>query len=185
MVAVSEQVRQQAIDLEGIQSEHISVIPNGIDLPLKTKSDKKEYVQLRQSLGVTQEDLMVLSVGSLSKPKGHEFLLEAIPDILESHPNTVFTFAGEGQLREELETRVKELRITEATRFLGTRSDIPDLLKIADYFVLPSLWEGLPLALLEAMATGIPVVATKVGGIGEIIRDGYNGLLVPPVTHRH
>lgn len=180
MVAVSEQVRQQAINQERIHPDRITVITNGINIPFETRISEKEKDLLRHSIKVNQDEFLFLTVGRLRKQKGHTYLLDAIPEVLASFPNTVFAFAGEGHLREELESRVKELRITDSVRFLAIRSDIPNLLQVADGFVLSSLWEGLPVALLEAMAAGLPVVATKVEGVEDVIFDSYNGLLIPP-----
>lgn len=180
MVAVSEQVRQHAIKQERIHPDCITVIPNGINITFKAEISQEVRELRRQSIKVKPDEFLFLTVGRLRKQKGHIYLLNAIPEVLESFPNTVFAFAGEGNLHEELVTRVKELSIMDAVRFLGIRSDIPDLLQVADGFVLPSLWEGLPVALLEAMGAELPVVGTRVEGIEDVIIDSYNGLLVPP-----
>jgi glycosyltransferase involved in cell wall biosynthesis len=95
-------------------------------------------------------------------------------------PEATFVIAGEGPQRLELESRARELALSERVLFLGHREDVPALLASCDFFVLPSLFEGLPLALLEAMSAGKPIVASAVGGVGEAIIDGKTGLLVPP-----
>ena len=182
LVAVSEHVRRQALTHERIRADRILVIPNGIDVNTGEKFSHHERRKLRLTLGIEPDDFLVLTVGRLQEPKGHVFLLEAIPAVLESFPNTVFAFAGEGQLREDLESKARSLDITAAVHFLGNRPDIPSLLGVSDCFVLPSIWEGLPIALLEAMAAGLPVVATKVGGIEEVVTDNRNGLLVEPAN---
>jgi len=182
MVAVSEHVRQQALARERISADRIFVIPNGIEVNSETLLNHHERRKIRLALGIEPNDFLVLTVGRLQEPKGHIFLLEAIPAVLESFPNTVFAFAGEGRLRKDLESKARSQGITAAVHFLGNRPDIPSLLGISDCFVLPSIWEGLPIALLEAMAAGLPVVATKVGGIEEVITDSYDGLLVEPAN---
>ncbi len=184
MVAVSEQVRQQAIKQERIHPDCITVITNGINIPSETGISQEVRDSCRQSINVKQEEFLFLTVGRLRKQKGHIYLLNALPEVLDSFPNTVFAFAGEGNLHEELVTRAKELNMMDAVRFLGIRSDIPALLQVADGFVLPSLWEGLPVALLEAMAAGLPVVGTRVEGVEDVITDSYNGLLVPPADSK-
>ncbi len=120
-----------------------------------------------QELGLHPDGLLVLSVGRLTEQKGHIYLLEAIPGIIEQFPSTVFAIAGDGPLRAELEARAERLGISKSVHFLGMRSDVPALLQMAHIFALPSLWEGLPIALLEAMAAGLPVVATRVEGVEE------------------
>ncbi len=112
----------------------------------------------------------------LDKQKDHASLLEAARLV----PDAVFVLVGDGPLREELEDRATRLGVEERVLFLGWREDIPEVLACADLFVLPSLYEGLPLALLEAMAAGLPIVATAIGGTSEAVVDGVTGLLVPP-----
>ncbi|UCH58472.1 MAG: glycosyltransferase family 4 protein, partial [Anaerolineales bacterium] len=180
MVAVSLQVQSLSIREERIQPDKIIVIANGINLSHVEQLEEYEQIKLRQQIGIKREDFLLLTVARLRTQKGHTYLLEAIPSIIECFPNTVFVFAGEGDLSAELKEKARSLGIQDAIRFLGNRTDVPKLLNIADGFVLPSLSEGLPLSLLEAMRAGLPVVATKLEGIEEIIRDGENGLLVEP-----
>ena len=180
LVAVSKRVREFAIVDEGIDPDKITVISNGIDLPLEINLSDKEHISLRQSLGVKPGDNLILNVGRLSQPKGHNFLIEAIPEVLEHYPNTVFVIAGDGYLRPTLEIKANELCVQDNVRFLGTRTDVPELMSIADLFILPSTREGLPIVILEALRAKLPVIATEVEGVEEIILDGENGLLVPP-----
>jgi glycosyltransferase involved in cell wall biosynthesis len=112
--------------------------------------------------------------------KGHQYLIEAIPTVLEKCPNTSFIFAGRGQLEIELKDQVNKLGLNKRVHFLGLRHDIPKILALLDVFVLPSLSEGLSMAILEAMMAGKPVIATRVGGNPEIVLDGETGCLVPP-----
>jgi glycosyltransferase involved in cell wall biosynthesis len=180
MVAVSRGVQTYAIEDEGIAPEKIVVIPNGHALPSQAQINSAVHSRLCDELGLRPEGLLVLSVGRLTEQKGHVYLLEAIPAILEQFPDTIFAVAGDGPLRADLEARAKRLGIAKSVRLLGTRFDVPELLQMAHIFVLPSLWEGLPIALLEAMGAGLPVVATRVEGVEEVIVDGENGLLLPP-----
>jgi glycosyltransferase involved in cell wall biosynthesis len=180
MVAVSEQVRRQAVHQEGIRPDKVCVIANGIDFPLAASLNPEARASLARSLGLKPGGCLVLSVGRLRVQKGHTYLLEAIPEVLDQFPDTIFAVAGEGELRADLEAKAQELGIAGAVRFLGNVANMAELLNIADLFVLPSLWEGLPLALLEAMMAGLPVVATQVEGVEEVIQSYQNGLLVPP-----
>ncbi len=180
-VAVSKGVYQEAIDVEGINPGKASLIQNGVDLSAaRVDLTNLTRASLAKEIGGAPEACILLTVGRLEEQKGHTYLLDAIPAILERFPQTVFIFAGEGNLRMELEKKTRTLGIEHAVRFLGNRADVFNLLRLSDVFVLPSLWEGLSNALLEAMAAGLPVVATRVEGTEEVITDGQNGLLVPP-----
>ncbi len=111
--------------------------------------------------------------------KDHRMLLHAFAELLKTHPDVDLLLAGDGPLRRELEQQCGELKIADRVKFLGVRSDVPNLLQAADVFTLTSLSEAASLTLLEAMASGLPVVVTNVGGNPEIVRDGREGLLVP------
>jgi glycosyltransferase involved in cell wall biosynthesis len=181
MVAVSDQVRRIAIDEERMAPERVTVIPNGIQPVVMPQDPGYVRKRLEEELNLKPDDFIYLSVGRVTRQKGHTYLLDAIPGVLTRFPeNTVFLIAGEGHLRRKLEEKAIDMGIADVAHFLGTRSDIPDLLSIADVFVLPSLWEGLPLALLEAMSVGLPVIATRVEGVESVITDGENGYLIPP-----
>ena len=180
MVAVSEDTRRFAIRRQGIKSSKLVTIYNSIDTdyfqPL-TSSEEKQA--LRVNLSVADTERIVLTVAKLHPQKGHCYLIQAIPSILKRFPNVRFLFAGEGELFEDLKNLVKQTGIVSAVSFLGVRQDIPQLLSLSDVFVLPSLWEGMPNAVLEAMAVGTPVVATNVGGGPEVIIGDETGILVP------
>lgn len=181
MTCVSEQTRKYCLDVAHIRGEKLMTIPNGVAVPDEhfclPKASGKE---LLDQLGVDADQLVVLIVARLHPQKGHRYLIEAIPRVLEDVPNAVFLFAGEGELRGELSRLIKDAGVGHATRLLGARDDIPSLLEVSDLFVLPSLWEGMPNAVLEAMAYGLPVVATCVDGTTEVVEDGRTGILVPP-----
>lgn len=153
------------------------VIPNGVDIERYAEAVDREAV--RRSIGVPPDAPMVIVVAKLMTQKGHAVLLDALPRVLAREPALRTVFVGEGDLRGELETRVAAGGMAGSVIFAGNRGDIPQLLAAGDLFVLPSLWEGLPMALLEAMATGMPVVASAVSGTREVIEPGRSGLLVP------
>jgi glycosyltransferase involved in cell wall biosynthesis len=119
---------------------------------------------------------VVFTPARLHKQKGHAVLLKAATLV----PNAMFVLAGDGPERQSLEALAQELGVASRVHFLGERADVPSLLARSDAFVLPSMYEGLPVSVLEAMAIGTPVVATAVGGTDEVVEHGVNGLLVPP-----
>ncbi len=122
----------------------------------------------------------MLTTARLDAQKGLTYLLDAAALL----PDPMFAVVGDGPERAALEAQVAALGLRDRVRFLGYRSDVPELLAACDVFVLPSLYEGLPLALLEAMASGVPVVATAIGGVDEAVQDGVSALLVPPADAR-
>ncbi len=116
----------------------------------------------------------------MEEHKGIKYLIESASLLLQSRNDISFLLVGEGALKEELKILCADLKIEKNVIFAGERSDIPEILSLTDIFVLPSLREGLPLTILEAMACGKPVIATNVGGIPEIVKDGITGILVSP-----
>lgn len=175
LVVVAQRVRDDAI-AEGVRPDRIVEIANGVVLPRIGAGDTR---RLRDILDVMETDQILLSVGRLRYQKAHSVLLRAFHRVLAQFPNTVMLIAGDGVLRTELEAEAEFLRIAERVKFLGVRHDIPELLSLADLFVFPSRFEGMPNAVLEAMSYGLSVIATAVQGVDEVIRQGENGLLVP------
>ena len=155
----------------------ISVIHNGIDGERFAAADGSE---LRRELGIAADEFVIGTGVVISEQKGIPYLLEAAKTVLEKESRARFVIAGDGPLREALERQAAGLGFGERLLFLGHRSDMPRVISMFDLYVLPSLWEGLPLALLEALAMGKPVVCTRVGGNPEVIVDGENGWVVPP-----
>ena len=141
--------------------------------------EKERIERERKRLGIEQDFKVIGTVGKLREEKGTKYLIESAVKVLEVFPKTRFLIAGDGPLRKELEILSKQLMIDRNIIFAGFCQDIPAILSIDDIIAIPSLTEGSPLALLEAMAMGKPIVATNVGGIREILRDGETGLLVP------
>jgi glycosyltransferase involved in cell wall biosynthesis len=171
-IAVSEEVSRRMRARFRVPASKIRIVRNGIDLDRYCRAADP---RLRRALAGDAPRALVLTVARLDPQKGHEYLLAAAPAI----PHAVFVFAGEGAERPRLEEMARALGVGDRVRFLGHRSDIPDLLAVCDVFVLPSLYEGLPLAVLEAMAAAKPVIATAVGGTDEAVINGESGLLVP------
>lgn len=172
VVCVSHRVRESISRSQRMSAGKTVVIHNG----LGTERFSAHATCLRREEGPRRVGV----VGRLNEQKGHIYLLEAAVRIVASVQDVEFVFIGDGNLRPMLERKVDEYGLRSYCHFLGVRNDVGDLLQTLDVFVLPSLWEGLPISLLEAQYLGIPSVATKVGGVPEAVTDGYNGLLVPP-----
>lgn len=153
---------------ERVPARKITVIPNGIDL--STFTPKPTGDRLRR----------IVTVANLRKEKAHEVLLEAFIHVLRCHPDAELWIVGGGARFDELTALATQLGIGSRTRFLGHRDDVAALLAESDIFVLPSRSEASPSGIIEAMAAGLPVIATSVGGIVELVQDGGNGVLVPP-----
>ena len=121
-----------------------------------------------------------MTVGRLHEQKGHCYLIQAVSKVRKEFPKVKLLVTGEGEEENNLKKLVKSLDLTNEVIFAGLSSDIEKILPMAELFILPSLWEGLPNALLEAMAAGLPIIATKVGGIPRVIEDGREGILIAP-----
>ena len=178
MVAVSQDLKRFVCDRLGIAEKRVEVIYNGV-AQAQTVTDE-ETQKCKAEIGISGLYPVLGVVGSLYPVKGHSFLLEAMPEILRRWSKAVLLVIGRGELEVALKERAEQLVIGAHIHFLGMRQDVPRLLSVLDAFVLPSLSEGLSLALLEAMASGKPVVATRVGGNPELIDHGRTGFLVQP-----
>jgi glycosyltransferase involved in cell wall biosynthesis len=178
ITAVSPQVKRDLVDYEKISPDRVQLIWNGIDTAPVASS--VNLPDLRRALGIVRESHIVGVCCRLTAQKGVIHLLRAVPAILAKHPDTVFLVVGDGDLRGELEQAAADLRFPGKVIFTGFRSDVSDILRILDLYVLPSLYEGTPLGLLEAMLARKVVIATKVGSNSEIIEDGISGRVVEP-----
>jgi glycosyltransferase involved in cell wall biosynthesis len=183
MIAVSESVRQSAHAHLGFPLERIDVVENPVDLDELRRPAERDRESLLHELGLPPDALLLLNVARLSPQKGLQHAIDALPEILEAHPHAHLLSVGAQDHREwldDLRRHSAERGVAGHVHFLGPRRDIPDLLRASDLFLFPSLFEGLGLALIEAMAAGCVCVASAVGPIAEIVRDGVDGLLVPP-----
>ena len=175
--AVSEAVRANIVQHRWAKLEEIAVVPNGVNVAAFgsdciEKNSAKQRIRLN---GIP----VVGTVGNLRLDKGHKYLVEAARLIVDAGVDCHFVLVGDGGLREPLEKQVERLELTDRFAFLGRRRDIPEVLRAMDVFVLPSLWEGQGIALVEAMAAGLPCIGTAVGGIPEVLDAGRAGILVP------
>ncbi len=177
VITVSEGSRRTFL-ARGYPPEQFICIHNGIEQPVAPPLGRAREV--RQALGVGPGAPLLLTVARLTRQKGHDVLLAAAPKVLARHPEACFAWVGEGPERARLTAQAAALGVAERVRFLGHRDDVPALLGAADLFVLPSRFEGHPLAALEALAMGLPVVGTRVCGLDEAVLPGETGLLVEP-----
>jgi glycosyltransferase involved in cell wall biosynthesis len=176
-VCVSEGVRRFSLEVGKLGPERMVVIPNGVD---PAAIDRALAVD-RASLGILPDAFLMLYVGRLDPQKGLEFLLEAAAKVVEARPDWHLALAGDGPLHEHLQARSEaHPTLKDRVHWLGRRVDVPALLKAADLLVLPSLWEGMPNVVLEAMAARLAVVGTKVEGTEDLVIPGQTGWLVPP-----
>jgi glycosyltransferase involved in cell wall biosynthesis len=178
VIAVSEAARDFLVLRKGYAARKVVVVPNGRDLTTFTPGVHREEV--RKELGLDPSVPVVGVVGRLEQQKGHAYLLEAWPAVLAELPDARLVLAGDGSLRETLMHTACALRIADRVIFLGFRPDVPRILDAIDVLALPSLYEGMPLTVIEAAAMARPVVATAVDGTVEVVRDGVTGVLVPP-----
>src|SRR5712692_3676234 len=183
IVTLTDRGAEKHVQYKIAGPEKFVTIHSGIDLAY-FRSVHVDPAVKRKELGLPPDGAIVGTVGRLVPIKGLEWLLKAAPRVLAEFPQACFVIIGEGPLLGELKELTSRLGIGLRVMFLGAREDVPECLATLDLFVLPSLNEGMGRVLLEAMAVGCPVVATRVGGIPDIVADGTNGLLVPPRDER-
>jgi glycosyltransferase involved in cell wall biosynthesis len=178
VVANSKAVQEMLVAGDGLARERIRVLYNGVDF---ARFASATVDRRRLFPDIPEGQRIVAVVANMhSAVKGHAVLIDAAHKLRGLDPPPMFMLVGDGELRPELERRVAALGLQAHFRFGGERQDIPQLLRACDLFVLPSIAEGMPNSVLEAMAAGLPVIATRAGGIGEIIQDGVTGVLVEP-----
>ena len=178
IVCVSESGRDYYSRVEKIPIHKFEVIHNCIDIS-KFEVNKSKN-ELRSEYGFCHDKFIVGTVANFFEWKGHKHLLDAWSNLYKKLPQAKLLLIGWGPLKNSCKRMAADLGISQSVSFLGERSDIPELLRTMDVFVLPSLHEGFGIVLLEAMCSSLPIVASNVGGIPEAIQDGVTGLLVPP-----
>ena len=166
-VALSPLVHQSIVDYYGLEAQRIPTVFNGV--PLDRCIPREAY-----ALG---EKAILVHVGRFNEQKNHGGLLEAFRLLLKQRPNTELWLLGDGELRDQMESYARSLGIRDQVRFLGSQENVYPYLHDADVFVLPSRYEGMPMTVIEAMGTGLPIVASNVGGIPDMVKDGESGLL--------
>jgi glycosyltransferase involved in cell wall biosynthesis len=177
LIAVSDEIRE-TLRRAGVSRGRVQIVRNAID-PDAFRRDRSREPAIRKALSIQPEEVVIGAVGRLEPQKRFDLLLRTFGNLMTTHPRLRLLIVGEGSERPKLEDLAARLALGASCRFLGNRSDIVDIHHAFDVFVQSSDYEGTPNAVLEAMAMETPVVATAVGGTGELIRDGVDGLLVP------
>lgn len=182
-IVVSDSLKRLMVEKRGIPDQKISRIYNGIELgeyKPNGKEVRSQKSEVRREFGLAKNVPVISAIGRMVWQKGFEYLMESVPPVVSSIPESRFLIVGDGPLRKELVALSRELGVNEEVIFTGFRSDIRDILAAVDLLVVPSLLEGFPMIILEAMAMAKPIVATNIDGITEQITNGENGILVPP-----
>ena len=174
---VSQAGLERYVRVGAVPRHKIRYIPNGVDTE-RFKPNPEDRLRVRKELGV--EGFVWLAVGRFDPQKDYPNMLQAFARVVCRAPDAVLLIAGDGPLRKTIEVMAQKLGIKERVKFLGIRRDIPQLMNAADAYVMSSSWEGMPIVLLEASATELPIVATDVGGNREVVLDGITGFLLPP-----
>lgn len=177
VVFVSEADLARARALGLAPEDRLRLIRNGVEILPEPAAWRLE--SLRKELGIASDEILVGAVSRLHRQKGVAHFIDAARPVLERFPKARFLVAGGGPLEASLRRMVRERDLGRAVRLLGERSDAMELLALLDVFVLPSLWEGLPLVLIEAAGLAKPIIASDIDGVREVLRDGETGLLVP------
>jgi glycosyltransferase involved in cell wall biosynthesis len=181
IVAISPAIRDQLLREFRIgRASQYRVVPLGFDLDAFARINEATRAVARQALHIPNGAPVVVTVGRLTAIKQHSLLLEATATIARNHPDVVVLIAGDGELRASLEQQAARLGLRQRVRFLGWRKDLATIYAASDVFALTSINEGTPVALIEAMASGVPGVSTSVGGVGDVIADAALGVLTPP-----
>jgi len=179
MVALTEGERRDYLAFSVANAHKMVTIHSGVNIDqfMKVKRNGREK---RRSLGLNTNGFVVGTIGWLLPIKGPMYLLKAMAEVWQYHPDIQLIYVGKGDLEKELKGEAYRTGVSDKVKFLGWRDDIPEIMQILDIFVLPSLNEGMGRVLVEAMASGKPIVASNVGGIPDLVKHGHNGFLVGP-----
>lgn len=176
-MANSESVKKTYVEKFHVPEKKITVIPAGIDTNLFLSIEKD--IILKEELGIPLDNRVIICVGSLHKNKGHRFLLSAFEEIYNTYPHTKLLIVGSGVEKDALLKQIERYQSKNAICFLGRRDDVPKLLRLSDVFILPTFFEGMSNAIMEAMAAGLPIITTDIPENKEIVHHEQTALLCP------
>jgi glycosyltransferase involved in cell wall biosynthesis len=179
MTIISQAAADRFIGERIVPGRLLTVIANGVDTDRMRNVPPEARGALRRAIGVSDEEFVWLAVGRFEVAKDYPNMLRAFKEVRSRDPRAVLVIVGQGSLQGQAEALADELGLRDAVRFLGARDDVPAVMSAGDGYVMSSAWEGMPMVLLEAAAAGLPIVATAVGGNGEVVRDGESGFLAP------
>lgn len=179
--AVSQAVKESTVETLHVDPERITVVHRGRDAERLGEASPQRWATMRAALGIDADAEVVVTVGRQEYQKGHTHLVAAFAGVAAARPRALLLIAGrEGHASADLEAQIAGLDLNERVRRLGHRADVPDVLSAGDLFVFPSVYEGLGGALIEALALSLPVVASDLPALREVVADGENAVLVPP-----
>jgi glycosyltransferase involved in cell wall biosynthesis len=184
VVAISDGVAD-SLATAGVDRQRVTVIHSGVDCDRFRPPTAQERADARAALGISEGEILISAVGALEQRKGHRYLIEAIGALAASASLKLKCFiVGQGSVHKVLQGEIAVIRSLDHIKLLGRVDDVRELLWASDIFVMPSLKEGLGVAALEAMASGLPVIASDVGGLREVAEDGRTGIIVPPANSK-
>lgn len=179
VIAVSQSTRDYLVEHERMPQDRVTTIHNGIDLEV-FHPRREQRAAARQRLGLPADAFIIAGIGRLSYQKNFALFIDVAAAVVAQRPTAYFVIAGTGPEEQQLRERAARLGVDQRLRFLGYVDDMPGLYPAVDALLLTSRYEGLPITILEAMATGTTIVSSKLDGVAEIMRDGADGALVPP-----
>lgn len=183
-IPISKAIAEYMVKYCRIKPAKLVVVHPGFLNKFNLEKDKEEIKRMREDFGLVENDIVIGTVARLDPRKGYHYLLESVAQVFKIYPTVKFLFVGEGELKPELEEFAKKLSISSKIIFVGKVTNIPSFLSLLDIFVLASLDEGFGIVILEAMTASLPVVASRVGGIPEIINNNETGFLVKPADSK-
>jgi len=179
-IVISQIVAKEMIEKKIVPKNKLKIICNGIDFKEFNLNKNKVQKKINRELKIKKNQNILISVGRLTEQKGYFYMIETVRILNKKYSDLIWIVLGDGEDKMKLEKQIKIENLQKNILFLGIKENVVEYLFDSDIFIMPSLWEGLPLSLLEAMACGLPVIATNVGGIPEIVKDKISGFLVEP-----
>lgn len=178
MVVVSKEIRDDLVRWDHVPFEKVRIFPSAVDFRMSEST--LTHAEAKRHFGIDPDKFVIGAIGRLEEQKGHRYLLTAMRQLLDMGRPVVLLLVGDGRLRGDLEAQATDLKLSGYVHFLGTRRDLGDLYRAMDVFAMPSLWDGLSLVLLSAMAARVPILATDVGNAAELLGRNEYGILIPP-----